>query len=128
MGVTHKKLPFTTIHRNAKDDWVSFMGSDKMSDEILDEVMVDWDKDSLQKFHFKAYPKFKWNRAHIDCLPVEQQKKILSFCMDENEDAEGGLYYLNVLECGMSAQEVLAVSGKNVALLISKQMKSRCKM
>ena len=121
---THKKLPFTTVHKNANNDWVTFMGSERMSDETLNDVLVSWDKESLQRFHFKAYPQFKWHRANIDCLSIERQKKVLSFWMNKNEDGDGGLYYLNVLECGMSAQEVMAVAGKNVALLVSKQINS----
>ena len=44
---------------------------------------------------------------------------MLSFCIDDN-----GLYNVNVLECGMSAQEVSAVAAKNVALLLSKRIMS----
>eukprot|EP01084_Bolivina_argentea_P103191 184869_1 len=116
-----KTLPCTTIARDCDSQWVRFMGKQKFTDDILNEIMEEWDKDSLQRFYFKAYPKFKWNRDNIDCLPTNEQKKILRFCMDKNK-LNGGLYYLNVLECGMSAQEIMAVAGKNVALLVFKQI------
>ena len=57
---------------------------------------------------------------NIDCLSIDKQKRMLSFCVDDC-----GLYNVNVLECGMSAQEVSAVAGKNVALLVAKQIVSR---
>ena len=94
--VTHKKLPCTTIHKIFGTDWVIFMGSQKFNDDILNEIFIKWEKESLQKFHFKAYPKFKWNRNNLDCLPLEEQKKILRFCIDKNSK-NSGLYYLNVL-------------------------------
>ena len=120
--VTHKKLPFTTLGQINGTEWIAFMGADLLTEEILDEVMSEWEKDSLQKYSWKAYPEFKWNRNNIDCLPLEEQRRLLSFCVNKSDNKGGGLYYLNVLECGMSAQEVMAVAGKNVALLVSDQI------
>lgn len=124
--VTHKSLPCTTIARDNTTEWIRFMGSNKMNDDMLNDILLSWNKESSQYYYWKAYPKFKWNRDNIDCLDIKDQKKILSFCIDKNKkNKNGGLYYLNVLECGMSAQEVMAVAAKNVALLISQQV-SQC--
>ena len=109
--------------RSAHDndtEWIRFMGPNKMTDDILNEILKpDWNRESSQYYHWNAYPKFKWNRDNIDCLSIDKQKRMLSFCIDDN-----GLYNVNVLECGMSAQEVSAVAAKNVALLLSKRIMS----
>merc|ERR1711994_101840 len=99
------------------------MGSERFTEETLDSLFTHWERDSYQKYHFKAYPQFKWNRTNIDCLSVEEQKKMLSFCIDTNKEGQsGGLYYVSALECGLSAREVMAVAGKNVALLVAKDI------
>ena len=119
--VTHKSLPCTTIARDNETEWIRFMGPNKMTDDVLNQILKPgWNRESSQYYHWKAYPKFKWNRENIDCLSVNTQKRMLSFCIDND-----GLYNLNVLECGMSAQEVSAVAAKNVALLVAKRIMSQ---
>ena len=119
--VTHKSLPCTTIARDNDTEWIRFMGPNKMTDDILNEILKPgWNHESSQYYVWRAYPRFKWNRDNIDCLSIDKQKRMLSFCIDND-----GLYNVNVLECGMSAQEISAVAGKNVALLVAKQIISR---
>lgn len=84
-----------------------FFSQKNLSSDDLNEIFETYDKDSIIAKRYKAYPTF----------PIKAE--FPSIILDGRDSYDDGLlYYINGVEPGTSAMEIIAMSAKNLANLI----------
>ena len=77
----------------------------------LSEIFAFYDNDNVIEEEWRAYPKYSSKAVFPEIL------------MDNSDDNDKeGIYYINAVEIGASAMEILAISAKNIALLINRKL------
>ena len=100
------------------EHWQAMQTWKPLTDEELNEMFFWYDCKSMRKFEWKAYPNYEWIIDNWQSIEEEDERiDMLTFNLDNS-----GLYYINGIEFGTSAQEVLVVGAKNVSNLIIRDL------